>query len=79
MNLEQFAALKVGDKIDNPMSQSQGTVTELVQDGVRVRWGNGAPGKTVEFTYVVNSTAWFHWVLPGANLFTDEPLGEKMK
>lgn len=61
MNLEEFAALEIGDKIDNPMSQSSGTVTERTQDGVRVRWGEGTPGRNVLFTYTVNSTAWMHW------------------
>lgn len=64
MNLAEFAALRVGDKIDNHMSQSSGTVTETTKDGVRVRWSRGEPrpGNDVTFLYVVNSTSWMHWV-----------------
>ncbi len=60
MNLQEFSELKVGDKIDNPMSQSHGTVTERTKDGVRVRWSRGEPTH-VTFLYVVNSTSWMHW------------------
>lgn len=62
MNLQEFAALKTGDKIENAMSVSQGEVTEVTQAGVRVRWGVAAQlGADVTFTYSVQSTAWFHW------------------
>lgn len=61
MNLQQFAALKEGDKIDNHMSQSSGKVIEATKAGVRVRWGDGTPGRTVTFLYTAQSTAWFHW------------------
>lgn len=61
MNLQQFAALKVGDKIENAMSQSSGVVTEATDQGVKVRWGAGTPGRDVTFTYTVNGTSWFHW------------------
>jgi hypothetical protein len=60
MNLQEFAALKAGDKIENHMSQSRGEVTEVNAQGVRVSWGSTNPGRVV-FTYTVNSTAWFHW------------------
>lgn len=65
MNLQEFAALKAGDKIENHMSQSQGEVTEVTKLGVRVRWGLTWPGihgnASVTFQYTVQSTAWFHW------------------
>lgn len=61
MNLQEFSALKVGDKIENPSSQSSGEVTETTNRGVRVRWGTGAPGNSVTFFYDVQGTTWFHW------------------
>jgi hypothetical protein len=64
MTFKEFAALKLGDKIDNPMTQSQGEVVEVNDKGVRVRWGTGKPGKDVTFQYPVNSTAWMHWNKP---------------
>jgi hypothetical protein len=56
MNLQEFAALKAGDKIRNEITQSAGEVTEAAPGGVRVRWGTGP-----EFAYPVNGTSWFHW------------------
>lgn len=64
MNMQEFAALKEGDRVDNPMSQSSGVVVERKPNGVKVRWGDGAPGRTVEFFYDVQSTSWMHWTLP---------------
>ena len=58
MNVQEFAALKVGDKIENAMSHSTGEVTEVNAYGVRVAWGLS---KTFCPLYTVNSTAWFHW------------------
>jgi hypothetical protein len=63
MNLQEFAALKAGDKIENHMSQSHGVVTDVTPLGVRIRWdaaGQAAQG-AIGFTYTVQSTAWFHW------------------
>ena len=61
MNAQEFAALKVGDKITNPMSQqrSVGTITDVTPSGVRLRWGDD-PG-TSQFFYSVISSAWTHW------------------
>jgi hypothetical protein len=59
MNLQEFAALKAGDKIENPMSGSAGEVVEVDAKGVRVRWDN--TGSSVTWHYGVNSTAWMHW------------------
>lgn len=62
MNLQEFAALKVGDKIENHYAHSQGEVTEVNAHGVRVRWGLPISG-SITFGYTVQSTAWFHWDL----------------
>ena len=61
MNLQEFAALKEGDTVYNGLTQTRGTVTSRERDGVKVRWGDGQPGRTVEFFFSVNGTAWFHW------------------
>lgn len=58
MNLHEFAALKPGDEIENPMSGGRGRITEAKSDGVMVAWGGKA---LVTFHYSVNSTAWMHW------------------
>lgn len=58
MNIREFAALKVGDKIMNPMNH--GNVAEVVEtsdSGVRICW----QGSQTRFFYSVNSTAWMHW------------------
>lgn len=57
MNLQQFAALKPGDKVENVFSNSVGEVTEATASGVKVRWG----GSGYEFAYTVSMTAWMHW------------------
>lgn len=58
MNLQDFAKLKVGDKIDLAANNSTGTVTEVSDGGVYVAWGSNAARP---FFYSVNSTAWFQW------------------
>lgn len=60
MNLNEFAALKVGDLIDNPMTGSHGAVAEVTAQGVRVQWGS-AGGSFNGFLYTVSSTAWMNW------------------
>lgn len=57
MNLKEFAALKVGDKIDNHMLHSHGTVTEVNDQGIMLCWHPGTPARA----YSVNTTAWMHW------------------
>lgn len=58
MNLKEFAALKAGDKIENPMMPgSVAEVVETTDNGVRIRW----LGTETRFFYSVNSTAWMHW------------------
>lgn len=61
MNIQEFAALKAGDRLENPMTQSRGVVVEVTAAGVKVRWGDGTPGKDVTFTYTPQTTSWYHW------------------
>lgn len=62
MNISEFSALKVGDKVENVFSHSTGEVVETTDSGVRVRWG-AIPG-AMPFFYSVVSTSWFHWSKP---------------
>lgn len=57
MNLQEFSKLRAGDKIQNTFSQSEGTVTEATESGVRVKWSESSP----PFFYSVQSTTWMHW------------------
>lgn len=64
MNMQEFAALKVGDKIENPMNGSTGEVTATSDGGVRVVWGRrmfAQAAPSTSFFYSVQSTAWMHW------------------
>jgi hypothetical protein len=59
MNLKEFAALKVGDVVSNPMTPGDdGKVVNVTDSGVRVVWSEGS----IPFFYSVNTTAWMHWV-----------------
>jgi hypothetical protein len=60
MNLQEFAALKVGDTISNPMSNSAGTVSKVTAFGVDVVWG-ARHDKETPFFYSTVSTAWMSW------------------
>lgn len=61
MNIEEFAALKPGDEIENLATNSRGKVTEVKPGGVMLAWG----GNTIAtFYYSVNGTAWFQWSKP---------------
>lgn len=62
MNLQEFSALKVGDKIENPSTGAggEGEVTEVTSNGVRVVWGRRHERET-KFFYSVVSTAWMNW------------------
>jgi hypothetical protein len=62
MNIKEFGALKVGDKIENPASMvaSQGEVVECTSSGVRVVWGPRHDRET-KFFYSVVGTAWMNW------------------
>ncbi len=67
MNLQEFAALKPGDQISNPMGNSRGEVASTDTTGVRIRWlaagmvAEDAPPQAPTWHYSVNSTAWMHW------------------
>lgn len=62
MNVQEFAALKVGDRIECPMNNmSAGEITAVEKMGVRVRWGMVATANAPTFFYSVQGTAWFHW------------------
>jgi hypothetical protein len=62
MNLKEFGALKVGDKIENPSldKTSTGEIVECTSSGVRVVWGN-RHGHETRFFYSVVGTAWMNW------------------
>ena len=59
MNITEFAALKVGDRISNPFSEASGTVTAVFDTGVSVLWDGSKPDLARH--YAVNSTIWMHW------------------
>ena len=52
MHLKEFAALKVGDKIENPADggASVGEIVECTSSGVRVVWGPRHDRETRFFT-----------------------------
>ena len=61
MNIKEFGALKVGDKIENPaMGASQGEIIECTSSGVRVVWGPRHEHET-KFFYSVVGTSWMQW------------------
>lgn len=63
MNMQEFAALKIGDTVEVLLAggQSRGEVVEINDRGVRVKWGPKSYRGEVTFFYSVNSTAWMHW------------------
>jgi hypothetical protein len=63
MNMQEFAALKVGDTVEVLLAggQSRGEVVEINDRGVRVKWGPKSYRGEVTFFYSANSTAWMHW------------------
>lgn len=61
MNIHEFSALKVGDKIENPSAgDGVGTVVEAADSGVRVVWGARGDHEH-KFFYSVVGTAWMNW------------------
>jgi hypothetical protein len=63
MNVNEFAALKVGDKIENRSvggGVSAGEIVECTASGVRVVWGDRHE-REHSFFYSVVGTAWTHW------------------
>lgn len=61
MNLQEFAKLKIGSKIENPSTGSKGEIVEATDSGVRVVWGERGEHET-RFFYSVVGTAWMNWV-----------------
>lgn len=60
MNAKEFAALKLGDRIENLMAGTAGTITAVDEAGCHVKWDGGdAPGNV--YRYSVTTTAWMHW------------------
>lgn len=58
MNLQEFAALKVGDKIQNlALGSHIGVVSEVTDRGVKVKW----PPSSQEHFFSAAGTAWFQW------------------
>lgn len=57
MNLQEFAALKPGDKVENHFAHTRAEVVEATDSGVRVKWSETSPS----FFYSVQGTAWMHW------------------
>ncbi len=67
MKTTEFAALKAGDKIENPMAGSFGEVVDRTETGVNVMWTH-APNEGVRNAasvrhYTMATTAWMHWSL----------------
>lgn len=60
MTLQEFSALKVGDKVSNPWLGSTGEVVETTNKGVNIVWG-GRTAHEKQFFYSVVSTAWMGW------------------
>jgi hypothetical protein len=66
MNLQEFSALKEGDKIVNHAIgggiyvRGHGEVVECTPSGVRVVWGPRHDRET-KFFYSVVGTAWMPW------------------
>jgi hypothetical protein len=58
MNIKEFAALKAGDRIVNPMACTAGSVTDTDGGGVTVRWDGS--GEMTRY-YGAVTTAWTHW------------------
>jgi hypothetical protein len=57
MNIKEFAALKAGDRIVNPMACTAGSVTDTDGGGVTVQWD----GSELTRYYGAVTTAWMHW------------------
>lgn len=58
MNISEFAALKVGDKIQNlALGSHVGIISERTDSGVKVKW----PPSSQEYFFSATGTAWFQW------------------
>ena len=62
MNIKEFAALKVGDKIEHHAlgGTSRGEIVEVRDSGVYVVWGPRQERET-KFFYTVAGTSWMPW------------------
>lgn len=62
MNVREFAALKPGDKVNNPAAGGgTGEIVEATNSGVRVVWGTRHEHET-RFFYSIVGTAWMSWM-----------------
>jgi hypothetical protein len=78
MNIREFAALKVGDKVElRAHGYALGTVSGVTPAGVRVVWGARGPQET-PFFYSVNSTSWMQWEKVEADPATCDRCGERI-
>ena len=66
MTIDEFRALKAGDRIRNAMSESSGVVADIEHHRgkiiVGVQWGDSS----TLFHFTEQSTAWMHWSLEEA-------------
>ena len=74
VNIKEFAALRVGDKIENHATGtiSVGEVVETTSSGVRVVWGPRHDRET-RFFYGVVGTAWMNWNKHDAKTHVEKP------
>jgi hypothetical protein len=66
MTIDEFRALKTGDRIRNAMSESSGVIADVANHrgrvSVHVQWD----GNDMTFgPFGEYSTAWMHWTLEG--------------
>ena len=61
MDIKEFAALKVGDEIENLSVPGSGVgrVCEIKDSGVSIAWGHGSAAWP--FFYSVSGTTWYNW------------------
>ena len=65
MTIDEFMNLEPGDRIENPMTSTSGSVVGITNDrrgrmeGVTVQWDGTAPDSARTFTRY--TTAWMHW------------------
>jgi hypothetical protein len=66
MTIDEFRALKRGDRIRNAMSGSSGAVADVENHRgkiiVAIEWGD----HPMQFHFGEQSTAWMHWALETA-------------
>lgn len=65
MTEDEFKALKVGDRVFNPVNSASGTVSEKLSLSASIKWdgiGGTKSGGQAAFTYNQASDAWHPWV-----------------